>query len=112
MTANEFWEGDVFLTIAYDKAHARKLKEQNELMYVQGLYNFRAFSTVMSNFHLDKKHHKVNNYLEKPLPLYLTYEELEEMQRRKEEEEKQKLVAYLTAFQKSWEKKKGTEHGT
>ncbi len=113
MTPTEFWEGDVFLVEAYRKAHKLKLKQQNEFMYIQGLYNFQAFSTTLSNFHLDGKTHKVNNYLDKPFDLYLTEEETEERKREKEEKEKQKLVAYLTNLQKSWENKakKGANNG-
>lgn len=114
MTPSEFWEGDVYLAEAYRKAYVLKLKRQNRFNYEQGLYHFHAVSTAISNLHFDKKHHKVNDYLKEPFDLYLTDEEREEREIKKEDKEKQKLVAYLTAFQKSWEnkKKKGTEHGT
>ena len=83
-------------------------------MYVQGVYVFHAFNTVMSNFHLDGKQHRINTYLEKPLDYFLTIGAMEKRKRKKEELERQKLVAYLTEFQKSWEnkKKKGAENGS
>lgn len=114
MTPSEFWEGNVYLAEAYRKAYRLRMKRQNELMYVQGVYIYQAFSTVMSNFHLDGKKHKTNHYLEKPLDYFLTQEEVDERKRQKEEADKQKLVAYLTGLQTSWEKKqkKGTENGT
>lgn len=114
MTPSEFWEGDVYLVEAYRRAYVLKLKQQNRLNYEEGLYQFHAVSIALSNFHLDGKHHKTNNYLEKPFDLYMTQEEVDEIEKKKAEEEKQRLVAYLTALQKSWEnkKKKGTENGT
>ena len=114
MTPSEFWEGNVYLVEAYRKAHKLKLRQQNELLYLQGLYNFHAVSTALANLHFDKKHHPIKKYLEKPFDIYLTAEEKIEKEEAKAEAEKQKLVDYLLAFQKSWEskKKKGTEHGT
>ena len=114
MTTSEFWEGNVYLVEAFRKANLLKKKQINEFMYLQGLYTYHAFGTVISNVHFDKKHHKVNNYLSEPIDVYLTEEEREQKQKERDELERQKVIAYLKALQKNWEnkKKRGTEDGT
>ena len=101
------------MTAAYRKAHRIKLIEQNQDNYLKGLYNFHAVSIALSNFHLDGKKHKANNYLLEPFDLYSTEEEKRAKAEKKAQEETQKLIAYLDSLKGSWdrrEQKNGTQN--
>ena len=100
MSADEFWHGDPWLAYAYKKAHALRNQQLSEQMWLQGLYNFHAFSTALSNLHFDsKKNHKVNKYMEEPIRV-IPLTEFEKEQ--KAEQERQKVIAYLNALAKKW----------
>lgn len=46
MSVDEFWNGDPDLIHAYREAYINKLHRQ---AHIQGLYNFNAYSVVLSN---------------------------------------------------------------
>ena len=109
MTYDEFWNCNPERYIAYRKAHELDIKRRNEEMWLQGLYNFTAFSTALSNIHLDGKQHKPNKYLEKPIELF---EKTEEEKKIEAEKAKQKVIAQLNQFKEQWEKRKKNNGGT
>ena len=67
MSYDEFWHGDPYLAVYYRKAHEMRRDEENQKLWWDGLYTFIAFSTALSNIHLDGKQHKVNQYLREPI---------------------------------------------
>lgn len=99
MTADEFWHGDPWLAYSYKKAHALRNQRESEKMWLQGLYNYHAFATALSNLHFDKKNHKVNKYMEEPIRV-IPLTEFEKEQ--KAEQERQKVIAYFNALAKKW----------
>ena len=113
MTSSEYWEGNIYMAVAYRKAYHRKLIEQNQDNYLKGLYFFHAMGIALSNFHLDGKRHKANNYLSEPFDFYSTEEEKREREEKKALEERRKLIMYLDLLKGSWdrrEQKNGTQN--
>lgn len=103
MTADEYWNGDPMLAIAYREAHELKIRARNQELWLQGLYNFNAFSTALSNLHFDSKPHKANKYLEKPIDLYgdLEREHKEEVRKARET-----IIERLNRIKSAWDKGK------
>lgn len=100
MPAKEFWEGDPGLVYVYRDAYKISLKQKNYEMWLQGLYNYNAFSVVISNA-IRRKGQKCSSYMEKPLQIV----PLSEEEKAKEAEtERQKLISYLNKLQKKWDK--------
>lgn len=109
MTTEEYWEGDPYLVVYYRRAHLLKVEQRNQELWLQGLYIYNAFGTVLANA-FAKKGAKKQKYLEKPIRITpLTETE----KRLKAEEERRKVIAHFTALQKAWDKKhkKGKEKG-
>ena len=100
MTPEAFWLGDPWLAYSYKRAHEFKNQQMSQQMWMQGLYNFHAFSTALSNLHFDGKRHKINQYLDEPIRLLpLTEWEKEEQA----EKERKRVVEYFNALAKRWE---------
>lgn len=95
MTPKEFWDEDVWLAVYYREAYREKLKRENELAWLQGLYNYNAFSVAIGNAFGSK--HKKYKYFEKPISLYKTEAEIAE-------ETKKDVVNQLTAFKRAWDR--------
>ena len=102
MTYDEFWKGNPKMVIAYRKAHELDIKRRNEEMWLQGLYNFHAFSTALSNLHFDGKHHKPNKYIEKPIDLF---EKTEDEKQNEAEIARQKVIDSLNRFKEQFDKR-------
>lgn len=102
MSAGEYWEGDAGLPRAYYRANELRIQRRSEEMWLQGLYNYRAFSVVIGNV-FKKKGAKAEKYLEEPIRLIpLTEEE----KREKAKREREKVIAYFNGLQKKFEKDK------
>ena len=67
MSYQEFWHDDPYLAVYYRDAHELKRDEENQKLWLNGLYSFIAISTALSNIHFDGKKHKVNSYLQEPI---------------------------------------------
>ena len=87
---DEFWHGDYTRLKFYVRAHQLKMEraveQANETAYLEGLYNYNAFSAVMGAFGWGlggKKGKRPEGYLEAPIPL--TDREKEADQKRKQE---------------------------
>lgn len=101
MTYEEYWYGDPYLVRVYKRAYDYKRQEQNQILWLQGLYNHYAFATVISNFgaSLGGKKGK-SEYLKEPLDIFkksLTDKEI------KAQKERQKIIDYFSEMKKSWD---------
>lgn len=109
MSPQEYWEGDPYLVWDYKRAHNLKVEQRNQELWLQGLYIFNAFGTVLANA-FAKKGAKKQKYIEKPIRITPLTEQEKRIQA---EEERKKVIAHFTALQKAWDKKhnKGKEKG-
>lgn len=103
MTYEQFWLQDSKLVIPYNKAHKLRIQQKNEEMWLQGLYVYNAFGTVMANA-FKSKGSTPSKYLEKPMDLFPKPVEDTEEEAIKQRE---KVIKSLTNFKKSWDKAKG-----
>lgn len=108
MSYELYWFGDPWLTRAYKKAYELGIQRRNEELWLQGLYNYNAFATVLSNIHLDGKPHRQNKYLEKPIDLFEKTESEEKVEAQKAE---QKVIDFFNSFMKNFNAKKGKADG-
>ena len=102
MSYEQFWEQDPWLVAAYRRANELTRQRKSEEMWVQGLYDFHAFSTALSNLNFGKTKKKPNKYMEEPIRV-IPY--TEEEQQAKAEVERQKAIDYFNRLAKKWEKK-------
>lgn len=104
MTHEQFWDDDPWLVDVYRRAHNLRIEARNQELWLQGLYIYDAFNTVMANFgrSLSKnKSGKEDKYIEKPIRITpLTDEE----KKLKEKEERRKVIAHFTRLQKAFER--------
>ncbi len=102
MPAEEYWCGDVFLTETYRRAHDLRRQRKSEEMWLQGLYNFRAFSTALSNLNFSGKPKRLNRYIDEPFRIIpLTEEE----KAAKAEKERQKTIDYFNRLAEKFAKR-------
>ena len=72
MTYELFWQGPPYLVKAYREAHEFQREIENQRLWLQGLYNYRAFAAVMENFAYGmngKKGSKPQGYLDNPIAI-------------------------------------------
>ena len=94
MTADEFYNGDPEWARQYALAEEYRLEKENRNMYLQGLYNYMGFSSVIAIFSWGLnggKGRKPDGYPEEPLAL---------TEREKEAEMKRKIQHTLEFFEK------------
>lgn len=97
MTYDEFWNQDVEMVRAFRKAHELKRRQQNEMLWVQGLYVRDALLATVGNMFADKSA-KPHEYPAEPYPV--TAEQVadkKEAERRKMEERMKADMMALTA---------------
>ena len=109
MTYDQFWNGDVEMAKAYREAHEISLDEQNDLMWLNGMYVYNAIAALAPALKAFAKG-RAKPYLEHPLGY-------EEKQRRIEKENRQKkerdtrekartmMELWAISFNEKWEKK-------
>ena len=93
MTWDQYWYGDVRMTSSFVEAHRLKRREENERLWLQGMYFHDGMNRIMSNV-FAKKGEQHQDYPDKPYPLFegeKTQEELEDQ----EEAEEQRARAYM-----------------
>lgn len=100
MTADEYWNASPFLAKAYREAHKLRQRQKNEYAWLQGLYFYNAVGAVVSNA-IGKKGGKKAEYIKEPIDLGL---ETEQEKTIKAQREREKIIASLTAWKKSWDK--------
>lgn len=50
MSYQDYWYGDVWMIVPYVEAHNLKKKQENERLWIQGLYFYNALSVVFERF--------------------------------------------------------------
>ena len=100
MTADEYWNASPFLAKAYREAHKLKQRQRNEYAWLQGLYFYNAVRSVVASA-IGKKGSKKEEYIKEPIDLGL---ETEQEKTIKAQREREKIIASLTAWKKSWDK--------
>lgn len=100
MTADEFWNGDYRLATAYRKADEIRLKRQNYMAYLQGLYVYERVGNLSPllgfNMSKRKKDHEPIPYRTEPIPI--TKDELNEYKRHQQELKEEKMKAKFKEF--------------
>lgn len=96
MSNEEFWYGKPKLAKAYREAHEIRNEMHNQQLWMQGMYNYRAFSSVAESVVSGLsggKGNKPSKYPENPFPI-TEREQKAELERRK-----QKTLAWVEANQ-------------
>ena len=97
MTYDEFWNQDVEMVRAFRKAHELKRRQQNEMLWVQGLYVRDALLATVGNMFADNSAKK-NEYPAEPYPVTAEQvAEKKEAERRKMEERMKADVMAIAA---------------
>lgn len=107
MTYEQYWNADPYLTIYYRKAHRIKMEEQNQLMWMQGAYNYRAFEAVIGMFSYGlggKKGRKPEGYIKKPLDIFGKDEEKPPTQSEIDKTRKS-VIDRLNQWKSVWDRK-------
>ena len=91
MTYKEYWQMDCELVRAYRKAYEYKQEYDNSLLWLQGLYVYKAMEAQRPGWNFWAKHPKLEKYLEKPIAV------TEAMQLRYRAEETQKMAEQFKA---------------
>lgn len=99
MTVDEYWNASPLLTKAYREAHKLQQRQRNEYAWLQGMYIYSAVGAVVSSAVGSKG--KKPEYIKEPVDLGLETEAEKEAKARRERE---KIIASLTAWKKSWDK--------
>ena len=86
MTYDEFWHGEIERWKYYREAHEIQRSILNQQAWLEGLYNYRAFSSVMGEAAYGfsgKKGRKPEGYIDSPYPI--TEREKAAAKRKREE---------------------------
>lgn len=94
MSYDEFWKASPYRTKFYREAHELKLKQKDELMWVQGMYIYEALCEVSPVLHaFSKKGTKPLPYSEKP---YLSKIDKKVTKQEKQQQiENERLIAQI-----------------
>lgn len=99
MTAEQYWDGDMDLVIAYRKADELRLERTNTELWLQGMYFYDALTCTIGNAFCKKGGEK-HEYAKKP---YSITERQRENERRNEERIKsEQMLAQMKAFAKQF----------
>jgi len=104
MTYDQYWFDDPSLVIDYFRAYILARDEKNYFAWLNGFYNFVAFSDALSNFGAGLAGKRGNsNYMTEPIKIRpQTEEEIE----AENEMKRKKFVAALNRFHARMEAKK------
>ena len=107
MTYEQFWDGDVEIAKMMRKAHEIKLREKNEMAWLQGMYVYQAVGALAPALKAFSKG-KAQPYLKEPIGKSSAddfYESAEEREDAKHKVEDEKFNAYMTAWMSQVNKK-------
>lgn len=90
----------------YFRANQLSAQRKSEEMWLQGLYFYHGVSVALGNA-FRKKGAKPIKYMSEPIRIIPM---TEEEKKAKAEQEKKKLVEYLSGFKKNWESRR-RKHG-
>lgn len=98
MTYDEYWHGDPFRAVAYRKLHRLKAEQENEALWLSGLYVHNAVCVALNNAFSNQK----QKYINKPLQMFPP----DETERKRQiEENNRRLVERLNRFKDEFEKR-------
>lgn len=99
MTYDEFWNGDVSMTVAYRKADELRLKQRNYELWLQGMYMYEALcdASPLFRFSLKGGTIKPEPYVKEPYPVTALEAREREEQAAKAREEQLKAQFALFA---------------
>lgn len=83
MSANEYWHGEPRLALDYRKAYEIRTSLHNQEMWMQGLYFYKAVSSIASQI-LAKPGKPPEKYPQYPIPM-TEIEQVAEYERKKQE---------------------------
>jgi hypothetical protein len=95
MTYDEFWNQDVAMVRAYRKSYELKRRQQNEALWMQGLYVRDALLATVGNMFADKSSQK-NEYPAEPYPV--TVEQVAEKKAAENRKMEERMKADLMAM--------------
>ena len=107
MTYNEYWYGDPLMVRDYYRAFRIRRKQEDERMWLQGLYVLQALQATVGNLFLSDGE-EPNRYPEEPILQEKDREKEEERKAKEEEREQLRLIAYLNQVM---EARKGQQEG-
>ena len=95
MTYDEFWNQDVAMVRAFRKSHELKRRQQNETLWLQGLYVRDALLATVGNM-FSEKGAKPIEYPSDPYPI--TAEQVEEKEAAEKRKMEERMKADLMAM--------------
>lgn len=95
MTPDDYWNGDVTWVIGYRGVIERRREWQNQVLWLQGLYVYKAIHAIMPALSIMSKATEIEPYLDEPIPL--TEKEARESRERKERLAYENNLAYMKA---------------
>lgn len=106
MTYDEYWNKDPLLTISYREAYKMKLKRDNEMAWLQGMYVYDAIARLTPILHaFAKRGSKPEPYPKEPYDLFANDEKEQEKRAvKKEKVAFEKGKAYLEMFRAKFNK--------
>lgn len=98
MTADQYWDGDVYLAKGYREAYRLKRKEENFNAFLHGKYIYAALicASPLMRSSFGKGKVKAHDYLDKPYDLF------EDDRQKTEEEKAKKHQQEMKEKMKSW----------
>lgn len=66
MTYEQYWHGDPYLTVYYQKAKKMKFDYDNQMAWINGMYIYDAVSAIVFNTWCRKEGEQCRNYTDKP----------------------------------------------
>ena len=107
VSADEFWNGDYTLLKYHVEKHRIAVEQQNEQLWLQGVYFYEALSVALSQAF---SKHTQAKYPEKPYRLTPLSEEEQELEnKRKVEEFRAQLMAAGRRFEAKHKREQGGE---
>lgn len=105
VSANEFWDGDYTLLKYYAEKHRIAVEQQNEQLWLQGMYFYEALTVALAQAF---SKHSNAKYPEKPHRLTPLSEEEQEIENQKKVEEfRAQLMAACGRFEAKHKREQG-----
>ena len=90
MSPSQYWDEDASLVRFYREADILRRRRENVQMWTQGRYVYEAMSSALSALFAKSKS-DIYPYPEEPFPI--TKEEVEELERRRYEAQRERMIA-------------------
>lgn len=108
MTYEQYWYDDATISRAFLEAYRLRKREENERLWLQGMYFYDGMSRAISNA-FGKKSAKKHDYPDKPYPLYEKQKTKEEIERENEIERQRAHDYFAAVIQAFKDRKEGRE---